>query len=411
MDQYPRGDRVRPKLDIGVFGARGVPSTYGGYETFLTTLLPELVNRGHSVTAYCREGAVDGDGPYRGVERVVVPGVETKQLSTLTHGAAAARLARRAGHDVLLVVNPANAPFCLWNLRAGQSVLLNTDGQEWLRGKWGWAGRAWFKTAAHLSRRCTTGLIADGTAMADVYRDQFGARSTVIPYCSPIDGFHPDPGVLGDYDLEPGGYFVIAARLNPENNVDAVAQAYHHSNLPLPLLVLGEANYDSPVSRRLRQLSADDARIRLAGHVDDRHGFLTLLSQARAYIHGHSIGGTNPSLIEAMRAGALVVALDTAFNRETLGTSGLYFPGGMGFVGDVGSVLDGVLTMGAIESRQLRDRAREGVDERYSIDAVVSAYEAALGACVDHPGRGFAMPTMWAAPEDFAESEPVAAHR
>ena len=129
-------------LNIGVFGARGIPSTYSGYETFLTTLLPELVARGHRVTMYCRRGETEGDDHYLGVDRVILPAIPGKQFSTLSHGAVASLRSRIARHDVVLTVNVANAAFCALHRYTGRPIVLNTDGQEWLRGKW---GPSWLK--------------------------------------------------------------------------------------------------------------------------------------------------------------------------------------------------------------------------------------------------------------------------
>jgi glycosyltransferase involved in cell wall biosynthesis len=379
-------------LDVGVYGARGIPSTYSGYETFLTTLLPRLAERGHRVTMYCRPGEVTGGQPYEGVRRVVLPAVPGKSLNTLSHGAVAAARARVARHDVLLVVNVANAPMCLLNTATGQPVLLNTDGQEWLRGKWGPRARSYFHFAARHAGRCATGLVSDCGAMADLYQDDFGAPSTVIPYCFPAPDFTPDRAVPAAFGVEEGGFFVIAGRLNPENNIDAVAAAYAASTAPLPLLVLGVANYDSPVQHRLDELSAADERIRLVGHVGDRSTFLSLLATAAAYLHAPSVGGMNPSLVEAMGAEALVVALDTPFNRETLGDAGCYFAPGCG---DVADVLQAVRASPEGERTRLRSAAGARVRERFGVDDVVDAYEDALRATAGGRGRGVRLGTRW----------------
>ena len=307
-------------LDIGVFGIRGIPSTYSGYETFLTALLPILAERGHRVTVYARIG--EGDGPddddatanaeptrYQGVNVVPVRSLRTKQLDTITHGFACAAKARRR-HDVLFVCNVANAPVLMALRGIRVPSVLNVDGQEWLRGKWGRAGRAWFKASAYLSRVASSALVADCRAMADVYRDQFHAKSTVIPYSLPgsvaaAAAISNDEvtRILAEYDLTPNGYFLTGGRMVPENNIDYIAEAHHHSSRPEPLVVIGKANYDSPVVRRIQELAAIDNRIRLIGHIDDRLHFGALFRGATAYAHGHSVGGMNPSLVEAMGRG------------------------------------------------------------------------------------------------------------
>jgi glycosyltransferase involved in cell wall biosynthesis len=380
-------------LDIGVFGARGIPSTYSGYETFLTTLLPRLADRGHSVTIYCRRGEVGDGSPFRGVRRAVLPAVPGKQLNTLSHGVVAAAQARRAGHDVVLVVNVANALICALNTATGQRVVLNTDGQEWLRGKWGRVARSFFRLSARASRHVATALVSDCAAMAEVYAQEFGATSTVIPYCFPAASIAEDPTVLDPFGVEPGRYYATGGRLNPENNVDAIAAAYVASEARLPLLVLGTANYDSPVQRRLDHLASRDGRVRLAGHVRDRRTFLTLLARAAAYAHGHSVGGMNPSLVEAMGAGALVAALDTPFNRETLGDTGSYFSPDCS---DVVVVLECLRRSNPEEHQRRREAARSRVHEVFAVDAVVGAYEDLLTAVArGSRRRGVRLATRW----------------
>lgn len=382
-------------LDIGVFGARAIPSTYSGYETFLTTLLPALAARGHRVRMYCRQGETEGTGPYAGVERVVLPAVPGKQLNTLSHGAIASLRARLARHDVTLVVNVANAPYCALHRWTGRAVVLNTDGQEWLRSKWGRGARAYFRGCAHVAKGCATALVSDCAAMAAVYGDQFGAASTVIPYCVPAQPLAPAAAVCARLGVEPDRYFVIAARWNPENNVDTIAGAYSRTDLPLPLLVLGAANYRSPVASRLGALAARDPRIRVVGHVGARDEFLALLGAARAYVHGHSVGGTNPSLVEAMHAGAFVCALDTPFNRETLGPAGRYCT-----VADVGSVLADTCALDA-PTRQQQQHARADAQARaaarFDAASVVEAYERLLVAAAGAPRRSVALATRWSA--------------
>jgi glycosyltransferase involved in cell wall biosynthesis len=389
-------------LDIGVYGARAIPSTYSGYETFLATLLPQLAARGHRVTMYCRATEGVETGPYLGVERVWLPAVPGKQFNTLSHGLLAAMRARAARHDVCLVVNVANAPGCALQRWTGQPVVLNTDGQEWLRGKWGRLGRAWFRSSARIAHRAATALVSDCVAMADVYEQEFGARTTVIPYCVPDRGLRRGTGVLDDFGLEHRGYYVVAGRLNPENNVDRVAESYARSDRPEPLVVLGVANYDSPVAANLRALAARDERIRLGGHLHDRDRFLELLGAAKAYVHAHSVGGMNPSLVEAMRAGAYVVALDTPFNREVVGEHGRYF-----LLDHLPERLSRDARRAPAEMQMYRDATQQRALERFAIDGVVDAYESLLVAAAGARRRDVVvLDTPWR--RDDVVSAPVA---
>lgn len=393
-------------VDIGVFGARGIPSTYSGYETFLTVLLPELVARGHRVTMYCRSGEVEDAPSFKGVNKVFLPAIASKQLSTLSHGALAALAARGARHDAVLAVNVANAAFCLASRLTGQRTVLNTDGQEWLRGKWGRAGQAYFRNSARIARWSASALVADSVGMQDIYRGQFGADSTVIPYCWTEIDHDERLGALEDLGVEPYGYNLIAGRLVPENNIQRVAQAFVDSGARTPLVVLGAANYDSPVVGDLRRLAESCPRLILGGHVGDRAAYATLVRLAGTYFHTHSVGGINPSLLEAMGCGARIVALETVFNREALGEAGEYFS-------DFGLELPALmrrLDTSGLEPR-LRDLARARARSRFGLDEVCDAYEELLLGVARRPRKAkTALQTRWESEESVAPiPKPLAA--
>lgn len=378
-------------LDIGVFGARAIPSTYSGYETFLTALLPALAARGHRVTMYCRPGTIDEETPFEGVERRITWATSTVSTSTLSHGLVTAVASRRAGHDVALVVNVANTPFTYFQRLSGQPVVVNTDGQEWLRGKWGPLGRRVFHASARIARRSATALVSDCAAMADIYRDEFRAESTVIPYCFPASDWSPGDSVLTAHGLTSRDYVVVGGRHNPENNIDRVTESYVAGDLPHPLLVLGTANYDSPVTRRVAELAERDDRVRMLGHVDDRHDFFDLLHHSAVYVHGHSVGGMNPSLVEAMRSGVDIAALETPFNRETLGDAGNYFT-----LDGADTLVSTIASMLAEGSAARRAAASARVDEQFPVDDVVDAYEALLvAASSSGRARQVTVPTRW----------------
>jgi len=367
---------TRP-LDIGVFGIRGIPSTYSGFETFLTVLLPELARRGHRVTVYCRKGLDESDwqGDFEGVRRRSLPSISTKQLDTLSHGLVSAAVARVSGHhDVFLAFNVANAPFCAAARATGQRIILSTDGQEWNRGKWGAAARRLFLTFAAWSRWSASALISDCNGMRDIYRDQFGSDSTVIPYCWTGIDEGDDRRPAGH---APGTYFLTGGRLIPENNIDGIARTFSATDVDEQLLVLGTANYRSPVETELRNLADADPRIEIVGHVGDRAEYASLLRHAKGYLHGHSVGGINPSLVEAIGSGALVGALGTPFNREAAGPDAFYFD-------DCGSALEDVIVamadLPSDDERLRRSRNVARASEQFSLGAVADAYEDLLGA-------------------------------
>jgi glycosyltransferase involved in cell wall biosynthesis len=385
---------VRRALDIGVYGARGIPSTYSGYETFLTVLLPKLAERGHEVTMYCRRGAVSAEKSFEGVRKVSLPAIPSKQLNTLSHGAIASVVASAARHDVVMSVNVANAIFCLAGRMFGQPVVLNTDGQEWLRGKWGHLARTYFRGSAHLAQRCTSALVADSRGMRDIYLREFGSDSTVIPYCWTGISQSPSTGSRPPFGLRARGYVVVAGRLIPENNIDRIVEGYLANRRSAPILVLGAANYASPVQQKLEELAISDGRVLLGGHIEDRATYAEIIGNAACYLHGHSVGGINPSLLEAMGCAARIHALDTVFNREALGDTGSYF---VDFEADLGRTLAAIDDEDCETGASMRERARQRAATRFSVEAVVDAYEQLLLEVVAAGARArTVLRTQWA---------------
>lgn len=354
-------------LHIALVGTRGVPARYGGFETCVEEVGRRLVERGHRVRVYCRTADPSTrENSYLGMELVHRPAVHSRSLETLSHtGLSVAHL---LGHrvDAAVVFNAANAPW-LPVLRAARiPVATHVDGLEWKRAKWGAGGQRYYRLAESWSVRWSDALIADAAGIQDYYRDEFGARSELIAYGAPLVDADDGHG-LAALGLEPDGYHLVVARFEPENHVDMIVEGYVASGATLPLVVVGSAPYADEHTARIRSLA--DSRVRLLGGVWDQDLLDQLYAHARTYLHGHSVGGTNPSLLRAIGAGAPTLAFDVAFNREVLRDAGLYF----GDVGDVGPLVEAAEADPVGTRRRgdaLRDRAAD-----YDWDVVAEQYE------------------------------------
>jgi glycosyltransferase involved in cell wall biosynthesis len=309
-------------MRISLVGTRGVPARYGGFETCVEEVGRRLVEAGHHVVVYCRP-VPNGAAPlanHRGIRLVHLPALRRKSLETLSHTALSLLhlLSRRRRPDAVIVFNAANAPF-LPLLRARRvPVATHVDGLEWKRGKWQNAGRRYYRIAESLAVRWSDALIADAEGIADYYREEFRADTERIAYGAPIlEGQRHDR--LSELSLEPGAYHLVVARLEPENHVDLIVEGYCSSSAKLPLVVVGSAPYADDYTRRLTDVA--DERVRFLGGVWDQELLDQLYANALSYVHGHSVGGTNPSLLRAIGAGAPTIAFDVGFNREVLGGS------------------------------------------------------------------------------------------
>jgi glycosyltransferase involved in cell wall biosynthesis len=313
---------------IAMIGTRGVPARYGGFETAVEEIGKRLATSGHEVTVYCR-GERHPEKEYEGMRLVHLPAVNQKVAETLSHTglsvlhAAGRRLTRR-GPDVALVFNAANAPLLpvLRTLRI--PVATHVDGLEWQRTKWSGTGRRYYQSAESMAVRWSDALIADARGIQDYYRDKFQAESVFIAYGAPLlDG--PDNGKLREIGYEPGEYHLVVSRFEPENHVHLKVEGYRKSAATKPLVVVGSAPYADEYTERVHALAGDDPRIRFLGGVWDQELLDALYAGALTYLHGHSVGGTNPSLLRAMGAGTSVIAYDVVFNREVLGDAGRFF--------------------------------------------------------------------------------------
>ncbi len=313
-------------MRISLVGTRGVPARYGGFETCVEEVGWRLADRGHEVRVYCRSAAGEDvsslPDSYRGMELVHMPAWHRRALETPSHTALSFRHLRRHGADAAIVFNAANAPLLPMLAGTGIPVATHVDGLEWKRTKWSGAGRNYYRMAETLAVRWSDALIADAQGIADYYTDEFSAPTELIAYGAPIVA--PDQEhLLDEVGVRSGKYHLVVARFEPENHVDRIVEGYVASRAELPLIVVGSAPYADEHTAHIHAL-ADD-RVRFLGGVWDQALLDQLYAHSMTYLHGHSVGGTNPSLLRAIGAGAPTIAFDVNFNREVLGEAGRYF--------------------------------------------------------------------------------------
>lgn len=357
-------------MKFAILGSRGFPSTYGGYETLVRRLAPYLVAAGHEVTVYCRNRD-EGRRTWltEDVRCIATPGYDTKSLSTLTFGMSATLDASFRDFDSVLVLNIANG-FWFPALRLAHTPFaVNTDGIEWERGKWSRLGRTVFQAGAWMTARNATTLICDSKAIGDIWRERFGSDSTFIPYGATVfDDVGRDR--LDAVGLADKHYLLVVARLAPENNVELTLDALDllHEGAPHAVIV-GSANFDSPIEQRLRKMESAGG-VSWLGHVEDQRLLTQLWAHSSVYIHGHSVGGTNPALLQALGAGAPTLALDTPFNTEVLPFPEHRFPP------SALALADQIRAVAASQSlqKEMTQRGRSVVRERYSWNNVCGAY-------------------------------------
>ena len=296
-------------------GTRGVPALYGGFETAVEEIGKRLVTRGYDVTVYCRNPGQTITS-YEGMTLVNAPALRHRMAETLSHTAASTAHAIVKDHpDVVLLLNAGNAPLLKPLALAGIPTAIHLDGLESKREKWRGVGAKYYRWAERASVKWGVEVIADAQAIADHVQRMYGRTCIVIPYGAEV--IDPGSDRLGELDLEPQGYHLIVARFEPENHVLDAVHAYRQS-----------ARDASARRRRQRPVLAVVRRQGARGRARRSHASgspaasttracsTSSTPTASTYIHGHSVGGTNPSLLRAMGAGAPVLAYDVEFNRE-----------------------------------------------------------------------------------------------
>jgi glycosyltransferase involved in cell wall biosynthesis len=359
-------------MRIALVGTRGVPARYGGFETCVEEVGRRLVKAGHEVVVYCRKANADDEpdaellSQYEGMQLVHLPAVSKKSLETLSHTALSTAHLRKHPVDVAIVFNSANAPFVPFLRSRGIPVATHVDGLEWQRSKWQGAGSRYYRMAESMAVRWSDALIADAQGIADYYRLEFGADTDLIAYGAPIVS-DEDSDKLAKVGVQAGQYHLVVARFEPENHVDVIVDGYRQSGAELPLVVVGSAPYADEHTARIHSLA--DERVHFTGGVWDQDLLDQLYANCVTYLHGHSVGGTNPSLLRAIGAGAAAIAFDVNFNREVTEDTGRYFR----TAADVAREVDAAeADREATAARGARARV---LAYRYDWDDVAASYE------------------------------------
>jgi glycosyltransferase involved in cell wall biosynthesis len=356
-------------MRIAILGTRGIPSGYSGYETFAEEIAWRLVERGHEVVVYCRRSVFhEHPATYRGVKLIYLPSVQTKSLSTFSHMFLSSLDVLFRHVDIALVTNVANSLFCLMPKLAGIKTIINVDGLEWLRPKWGSWGKRYFYLSAKVARYTANKVVTDAKEMQEIYLREFSTPSACITYGANIETSRR-PELIQQFGLVPGEYFFTGCRLVPDNNLDLIIEAFSHVATEKKYVIAGGIPYADPYVQRLKQTK--DPRVIFLGHIDDQNIMRELHCNAYAYLHGHQFGGTNPSLLKALAYGNCVLALDTPFNREVLQSYGLLFQKDSK---DLGERIRYLVTHPEIQSDYSR-RAPQRILEEYTWDHIADQYE------------------------------------
>ena len=372
-------------MDIALIGTRGIPASYSGFETCVENLGTRLAQRGHQVTVYNRAHFINYREPsYKGMRLVRVSGIASKHLDTITHTTISMLHALTQHYDAVIVFIAGNAPLCLIpRLFSRSRVILNVDGLDWKRQKWGYAARSYLRWSEQMAVRCAHVVVTDSRRVQDFYRHEYKAETVFIPYGAEVAP-KPAGDVLERFGLQAGNYVLFVGRLVPENCahhlVDAwrMLQADPARNVliqKMKCVIVGDAPYAANYISSLKASAKDCESIVFTGYqFGEAYG--ELASNAALFVETSEVGGTHPALVEAMSFGNCVIVNDTNENLETIGDAGWSYAGSIGATALAEQL--SVLLQQPELIHTYRERAQQYAHIHYSWDAVTDQYEQIL---------------------------------
>lgn len=359
-------------MHVLILGTRGIPSQHSGFETFAQDLALFLRSRNHAVTVYCQVQKEDAarEDVWNGIRRVLIPAGDSS-IGTMHFDWKAIR---HSLHEkgVVLTLGYNTGVFNAMYRFSQISNIMNMDGIDWKREKWSFPARAWFWFNEWAGARMADHLVADHPAIGQhLARHTSPKKITVIPYGADSVASAPSD-LIHQYGLNRKGYYLLIARPEPENYILEIVRAYSRRQRGVPLVILGK--YTTEGGRYQKAvLEAAGPEIVFLGAIFDREIVRALRFHARAYLHGHRVGGTNPSLVESLAAGNAVIAHDNRFNRWVAGEGALYFRSPQ----DIDQILDSLSRQSA-QLPAMEEASLKRHTEAFTQDKILAAYEELL---------------------------------
>jgi len=365
------------KLKIGILGTRGIPNHYGGFEHISEYVSAGLVERGHSVTVYNSHNHPYTADTWKGVtiQHCYDPEYLMGSAGQFIYDMNCIRDARKRKFDVVMMMGYTSSSIWGKLYPKNSTIITNMDGLEWKRTKYSKPVQQFLRYAEKLAVKHSDFYISDSMVIRSYLAEKYAINSQYIPYGADLlTTVEREQMEVKDALNE--DYFLLMARMEPENNIEAILEGFNSSNSPRKFKVLGDTGnrFGKFITHRFK----NDDRIQFKGAIFDNTKVRALQNNSYLYFHGHSVGGTNPSLLEAMASEALIAAHDNPFNKSVLNTDAFYF-----------SNADGVKQL--VENVQHKDTERRMVNNNrqkiqylFSWDKVIEEYESFILECYDN---------------------------
>lgn len=366
-------------MKIAIIGTRGIPNHYGGFEQFAEYLSKYLVEQGHKVTVYNSHTHPYQKSSWKGVDIVHCNDPEDKigTAGQFIYDLNCIRDARKKDFDVILQLGYTSSSVWGKLLPKKAIVITNMDGLEWKRTKFGKNVRRFLKKAEKLAVKSSDYLIADSIGIQTYLQNKYKVQSQYIPYGAHLFN-NPQKEFLKKYDLDPYCYDMLVARLEPENSIEVILDGVAQASVDRPFLVVGK--HETKFGEYLKEKFKNYKKIRFLGGIYDIETLNNVRYFSNIYFHGHTVGGTNPSLLEAMASGAFICANNNIFNKAILEKEALYFSNS----GEVKQALE-LFSKDTITAREMVKVNNNKILNLYSWEIINNAYMELMLKCVEGP--------------------------
>ncbi|MXV50199.1 DUF1972 domain-containing protein [Pedobacter sp. HMF7647] len=353
---------------IAILGTRGIPNNYGGFEQCAEYLAKGLVEKGYRVAVYNSHNHPYQEKAWSGAEIIHCYDPEDKlgTAGQFIYDLNCVRDARRRNFDIILQLGYTSSSIWGWLMPKSSIVTTNMDGLEWKRTKYSDNVRRFLLYAEKLGVKYSKHLIADSVGIKNYLKEKYNAESDFIPYGAHLFN-EPDESQLLDYKVKPFEYNMLIARLEPENSIEIILDGVAKADKKKEFLVIGK--HETEYGDFLKNKFAKHAHIRFIGGVYSMGRLNNLRYYSNIYFHGHTVGGTNPSLLEAMASDSFICANENPFNHYILEDDSLYFS----TADDVTMVLDN-FSKGDKKAEIMIANNRNKISNLYDWDIITYQY-------------------------------------
>jgi len=304
-------------------GTRGIPARYGGFETNAEISGVFLAEQGHQVTVYGREKAERPENWPVGLRIRQAPYIRGKYISTLSHSFCALIHALGQKNDLIHIYNVGNGPLLLLTKIWGQKTVMSVDGLEWLRKKYPWPARWYYRISVWCATHWADVLVADSRHVAKYYQKHFGVKPIFIPYGADILAEAPRGKLLKKYGLVAKEYYLCVSRFVPEKNIPLLIEAYKKSASKRKLVIVGASPEDPVYEKKIRALGRRTPGLIFTGRIFGKE-LDELYANTYAFVSASELEGTSPAILRALGAKKCVLISDIPENQETVAQDGLY---------------------------------------------------------------------------------------